>query len=53
MARAMRSAPEAVNWPCVPNNMSAEVPTASRIAFTMRADRSMSTSRGWWPSKAV
>ena len=42
MARAMRSAPDAVNWPCVPNRMSALVPTASRIAFTMRAERSMS-----------
>ena len=31
--------PTAVNWPCVPNRMSALVPTASRIAFTMRAEQ--------------
>ena len=53
MARAMRSAPEAVNWPCVPNRMSARVPTASRIALIMRVETSMSMRRGWWPSKAV
>ena len=43
----MARSPDGVNWPCVPNNMSARVPTAARTAFTIAAERSMSVSSGW------
>ena len=45
--------PEGVNWPCVPNKMSARVPTASRTAATIAAERSMSARSGWCGSWIV
>ena len=48
--RAMRLAPETVNWPCVPKRRSARVPTASRMRLQNSSDRSSASRSGWRPS---
>ena len=53
IARPSRIAPAAVNWPCVPNRMSARSPTAARIAVQKATEREMSDSAGWCPPRRV